>query len=109
MAAEITFPYQVPVPGVVVKIYKTPTTKGYDSFTIVYRQHGERKREVLADLDKAKKRGKQIADSLSTGRIQTADVTLEDRDAYFGAKDLLKETGVTLGAACREYAECHRL
>lgn len=109
MAAETSFPYQVPVPGVVVKIYKTPTKKGYDSFTVVYRQHGLRKREVLSDPEKAKARGKQIADLLSSGRVQTADMTLDDRDSYFHAKESLKETGLGLVPVCAEYAECYKL
>ncbi len=109
MATAAEFPYQVPLPGVVVRIYKTPTSNGYDSFTIVYRQHGVRKREVLADFDKAKKRGKQIADSLATGKVLTADMSADDREAYTYAKQLLKPTGVSLSAACQEYAECHKL
>lgn len=105
----VGFPYQVPVPGVVVKIYKTPTARGYDSFTIVYRQHGKRTREVLSDPEKAKTRGKQIADSLATGRMQAADMSMDDREAYMHAKELLKPSGVALAAACKEYAECNAM
>jgi integrase len=109
MASESAFPYQVPVPGVVVRICKTPTSNGYDSFTIVYHQDGARKREVRADFEAAKKRGKEIADSLAAGRVMAAAMTTEDREKLLAAEGAIKGIGVPLVAVCQEYAECHKL
>src|SRR5262249_42975475 len=82
---------------------------GYESFTISYYQDGKRKREVLSDFTKAKKRAKKVGGALSRGETAVAKLKLQDERAYFSARKLLKPTGVTLEAACREYAEAFKI
>ncbi|HEY5911506.1 MAG TPA: hypothetical protein VJA21_12975 [Verrucomicrobiae bacterium] len=106
---EGDFPLEIPKGGVVVRIFRNVSSKGYESFTVAYYQDGKRKREVLADLAKAKKRAKKVADRLSRGEVAAAGLKLQDERAYLNAKRLLKPTGVTLEAACREYAAAFKL
>jgi hypothetical protein len=41
--------------------------------------------------------------------VAAASLSLQDQHAYLNSKKLLKPTGVTLEAACREYAEVFKL
>lgn len=56
--------------GVSVHIYHTPTRKGakvYSGFTLAYTAAGRRKREFVADLEKARATAKAIANQLAAG------------------------------------------
>jgi integrase len=106
---EQSFPLEIPKGGVTVRIFRGVSSKGYESFTIAYYQDGKRKREVLSDLALAKKRAKKLADRLSRGEVAAGSLKLQDERAYVNAKKLLKPTGVTLEAACREYAEVFKV
>ena len=100
-----TFPMALDVSGVTGKIYFTPTTNGYDAFTLSYYQDGKRKREQFGALVAARKRGNQVLGDLSKGRIQSASMTLEQQQEYFSGEKYLEGTGVGVAAACKGYAE----
>jgi hypothetical protein len=56
--------------GVNIHIYYTPTPKGakvYSGFTLSYTAAGRRKREFVADLEKARTTAKTIANQLAAG------------------------------------------
>jgi integrase len=56
--------------GVNVHLYSTPTTKAgkvYPGHTLIYTAAGKRKREFVADLEKARTRAKEIAAQLGEG------------------------------------------
>ena len=56
--------------GVNVQLYATPAKKGakvYQGHTLVYTAAGRRKREFVADLEKARARAKEIAAQLGEG------------------------------------------
>ena len=118
--------------GVSVYIYYTPTKKNgkvYDGHTLVYTAAGKRKREFVADLEKARTTAKTIAEQLAegTGHAQTltpamvADYIAADNAARgLGHKATLAEivsdyiaaakhlpSGSTLRDAVADYAKRH--
>ena len=103
------FPLTVKAGSVSAKIYRTPTSNGYDSFTLVYWQDKTRKREAFGDLAEAKKRGGEIVGALAKGEIGAANITAQDAAAFLRAIALLQPTGVSLESACREYAEAFKV
>jgi integrase len=109
MKPEPTFPLEISKGGAVVRIFRQVSRKNYESFTVSYYQDQVRKREVLSDLAKAKRRAKKLAELLSKGEVEAASLKLQDQRAYLNAKKLLRPTGVTLEAACREYAAAVKL
>ncbi|HEV2437001.1 MAG TPA: site-specific integrase [Verrucomicrobiae bacterium] len=100
-----TFPVELGVGGVTGKVYYTPTTNGYDAFTLAYYQDRKRVREQFGSLDDARRRGNKVLEDLSEGKIQSATMTLEEQQDYFSAKKYLEGTGVGVALACRSYAE----
>ncbi len=103
------FPIMVKARSVSARIYRTPTSNGYDSFTLVYWQDKTRKREVFGDLAEAKKRGGEVVGALAKGEIGAVSLTAQDAAAFMRAIALLEPTGVSLESACREYAEFVRI
>jgi integrase len=118
--------------GVNVHLYSTPTTKAgkvYPGHTLIYTAAGKRKREFVADLEKARTRAKEIAAQLGAGighahvlsATQAADtlaalqairplgrmVTLaEVATDYVAAAKLLPE-GSTLRDAVHDFSQRH--
>ncbi len=103
------FPLIVKAGSVSARIYRTPTSNGYDSFTLVYWQDKTRKREVFGDLAVAKKRGGEVVGALSKGEIGAVNISAQDVAAFLRAVALLQPTGVSLESACREYAEAFKV
>jgi len=101
---EETFPINADRGGIKVRIYLTPTSNGYDAFTVTYYQEGKRKREQFGSLADARKRAKGITDSLVKGEVDGASMTNHDRNSYLRAIQYLEPTGVTLESACKEFA-----
>jgi len=106
---EVSVPLEITKGSAVVRIFRQVSIKNYESFTIAYYQDGKRKREVLSDFVLAKKRAKKVAERLARGEVAAASLKLQDERAYLNARKLLRPTGVTLEAACREYAEAFKL
>lgn len=106
---ELSFPLEITRGSAVVRVFRQVSTKNYESFTVAYYQDGVRKREVLSNLKLAKKRANKVAQGLSRGEVAATGLKLQDERAYLNARKLLKSTGVTLEAACREYAEAFKL
>lgn len=104
-----TFPIEANSGGIMVRIYLTPTSNGYDSFTVSYYQEGKRKREAFGSLAEARKRAKNIHDSLVSGAVQGASMTNHDREAFLHAMKHLEPIGITLESACKEYAAAYAL
>ena len=109
MKPEPSFPLEISKGSAVVRIFKQVSNKNYESFTVAYYQDQVRKREVLSDFALAKKRAKKLAELLARGETAAASLKLQDQRAYLNAKKLLRPTGVTLEAACREYAAAVKL
>lgn len=72
---EETFPINADRGGIKVRIYLTPTSNGYDAFTVTYYQDGKRQREQFGSLADARKRAKGITDSLVRGEVHGASMT----------------------------------
>jgi integrase len=103
------FPVVVREGSVSAKIYRTPTSNGYDAFTLVYWRADQRTREAFADLAAAQRRGRDVVCALAAGEIEGAGMTGQDLAAFLRANDFLKPTGITLESACKEFAEACKL
>lgn len=92
-----------------VTIYRTPVkTDGrvYESFTVVYHLHGNRRRERFNAYRKAHSRAEEIAIKLSNGERSALELTGDDRRVYLVALEALKRIpSVTLDIAIREYVD----
>ena len=103
------FPLTVKAGSVSARIYRTPTSNGYDSFTLVYWQDKTRKREAFGDLAEAKKRGGEVVGALAKGEIGAVNISAQDAAAFIRGTAYLKPTGVSLESACKEYAEFYEI
>jgi hypothetical protein len=92
MKDEVTFPLEVPSGSAVVRIFRRVSNRGYECFTITYYEDGKRKRAVLSDFAKVKKRAKKIADALGV-RHACADVTLANGNRDWLARLVVVERG----------------
>lgn len=93
----------------VAKIYATPTTNGYESFTLCYYLSGERKREAFGSLKDARSRAEQVVDDLNRGFLFSASLPNADREAYLKAKGICDSLGMSVEAVCREYVQAAKL
>jgi integrase len=106
------FPYTVRRGSLSVTIYETPT-KGYESYTLVYYQGGQRKRETSDDFLALCNRATEALDDLEEGRPTHAGaLKTSERAEFVRAKaNLLKVSAVTksppppLDVVARHYAE----
>ena len=90
-------------------IHQSPTTvdgKTYDSFTVIYYLHGERKRERFNSYSKAFAKAEEVATKLSNGEGAALELTGNDRRVYLGAIETLRCISDTpLDTAVREYVQ----
>ena len=96
------FPLTVKVGSASVKIYRGKS-RGYDLFTVVYYEHGERKRETFGNLENAKSRASEMATQIARGRAGLLTLSNADRESYLSAVSLLSPVGIPLHAAVQEY------
>jgi integrase len=89
-----------------VKIYETPT-KGYPSYTLVYYEGRQRKRESNADYDEILTRAREIVGDVETGRIQSIALSGRERESYERAMQVLSVTGQPLDVAASHYAQAY--
>ena len=95
-----------------VTIYETPT-KGYENYTLVYYQDGQRKRETSDDFTAVRNRADEVLDDLEEGRpTQAGALKTSERAEFVRAKAILfKVSAVTksppppLDVVARHYAE----
>src|SRR3954468_6118936 len=87
---EISFPftYSKPRSSFRAKIYRTPRN-GYDAFTLMYYQGGERKRVLFGSLDAAMKEADDVAKLLGSKDVDVLELRSADRAAYRRARELL--------------------
>jgi integrase len=101
------FPKEIKKGSVGVTIYETPT-KGYPSYTLVYYQKGQRKRETNADYTAILNRANEVLKDLETGRIESIALSGSQRDAYSRAMQKLPP-GVSLDVAVVHFAESYKI
>jgi integrase len=102
------FPKVIKRGSVSVTIYETPT-KGYISYTIVYYQNGQRKRETNADYTAILNRAREILGDLETGRESSASLSGAERETYSRALKSLAVTGQPLDVAVSHYAQAVKI
>ncbi|MBI4664142.1 MAG: hypothetical protein HY735_35545, partial [Verrucomicrobia bacterium] len=94
---------------VTVKIYRTKSALGYQSFQIADYSSGARKLRAFADLAQAKREAGLIADRMSQGDLDVLSLRSEDRAAYLRAVEALRGTGTPLEVAAVHYAEACKI
>ena len=105
-------PVLVKAGSVVVKIRQSPLVingKKYPSFIVDYYANGRRYRERRNTARKARALADAVVAKLVKGELQALELTGEDRRIYLLSVENLKELGVGLDAATREYAEAKKI
>ena len=100
---EITFPYTYSKHSVTVKIYKTPT-RGYDAFTVVYYQDGQRKKPTYPTFEQALAKAEEVARLLGTQHLNLIQLTSADSESYKRARAILDPLGLTVDFVAAQYA-----
>ncbi|MBM3840279.1 MAG: hypothetical protein FJ398_20405 [Verrucomicrobia bacterium] len=94
---------------VTVKIYRTRSALGYESFQMADYSSGRRKIRTFSDLLEAKKEAGLIADRMSHGDLDVLTLRSEDRAAYLRAVEALRGTGFPLEVAAVQFAEASKI
>jgi integrase len=105
-------PVLVKAGSVVVKIRQSPLVingKKYPSFIVDYYANGRRYRERRNTARKARALADAVVAKLVKGELQALELTGEDRRIYLLALENLKDIGVGLDAATREYADAKKI
>jgi integrase len=93
---------QIKAGSVTVNIYRGKS-RGYDLFTVVHYQNGQRKRKAFGSLADAKAHADDVAAQISCGQIDVLNLTSADRQSYVNALNLLRPLGMPLHSAIEEY------
>jgi len=107
---EIVFPYTRSRPGcsVSVKIYKTPRD-GYDAFTLIFYQDGQRKRVLCKSFDVATREADEVLRRFGSRDVDVLELRSADRASYQRAREILDPLKVSLEVAAAEYAHLRRM
>jgi hypothetical protein len=76
------FPYSVRQGSVSVRIYRSQSAKGYESFFVTHHLNGTRHRKSFAIWDDAYEHAQGVALKLAQGEIQVAQLTAPGRTSY---------------------------
>lgn len=130
---ERTFPVEVSLGSVSVLIYRDPqsaTTKAkksaegapangatdlplsertYDSYVVAYYDGSRRVRRRFKKFELAKAEAGLICIKLANADGTALELTGDDRRIHVAAVEFLKDTGVTLDLAAKEYAEAFKI
>lgn len=101
------FPKEIKRGSLTVTVYETPT-KGYPSFTLVYYQKGQRKRETSSDHTAILNRANEVLYDLEAGREESFSLSASDRETFTRAMKKLPP-GVALDVAVSHYAESYHI
>lgn len=105
-------PVLVKAGSVAVKIRQSPLLingKKYPSYIVDYYANGRRYRERRNTPRKARALADAVVAKLVKGELQALELTGEDRRIYLLALENLKDIGVGLDAATREYADAKKI
>jgi hypothetical protein len=91
-----------------VKVYTTPSNN-CKSYTVVYRQDGERKRPTFPTLERAKAEAELVVNRLGTAQGDVLTLTSTDRAAYLRAKEILDAVGVSIEVAAAQFAHAKKV
>lgn len=97
----------------VVKIYSV-TNRGQPSLYLSYHWAGKRGQRMLrhasqADERKARALARELAGGMHNNRPDVLEYTGDDRRTLAAAQEALSEIGVSVDAACREYAQAREV
>src|SRR4051812_39892537 len=102
-------PLKVQVGSVTVKIYRTKSATGYESFQVADYSSGKRVLRTFADEAEARREAKVIAKAISKGEAAVLSLTNQDKAAYVRALDNLKPTGTRIEIATLHFAEAFKI
>jgi integrase len=111
------FPIKFDEGGHIFTIYHTPMIKKnregveipYDCYTLAYRQGGNRRRELSADLGALRDRAKEIAEDIDAGHPESTSLRKSERDEYIGSRGVVEPLGVSLLVAATHFAEAFKI
>jgi len=102
------FPISIKVGSAIAKVYRGKS-RGYDLFTVVHYQAGQRKRETFSKLGEALARAQDVAAYIARGHANMLTLTSADRESYVVALEILRPFALPLHAAIEEYAAARKL
>lgn len=94
--------------GVKIPIYYSPYRET-ESYLLAYYSEGKRKRERAPSLPAARKRAKELIESLSKGVAHVATFTAKDAAAINTAVDILTPLDIPLTEAARQIATANEI
>ena len=106
------WPLKVKSGSVIVKIYRYErkgSRQGTFLYTISNYLSGKLERIKFTDLAKATLEAQKIANKIANQEAEVLQVDRADWRLYSLAKEALRETGVPIDVACREYAEAFKI
>jgi len=104
-----TFPFPVKRHGVTVMIYQQKSSSGYVSYQVRYYNGSRPHRVTRSNFEKAHAEAEAIAFKLAQGEADVLTLNRDDKFSYVRALEVLKDTGIPLDEAVRQFAQAHRL
>lgn len=117
------FPHKVRSGSVSVTVYRILRGNGREVFAVGWKDGATHRRQQSADLAEALREAKLKAEQLAAGRVESAHLTISERDEYQAAKERaggvplvqIVETwakardlaGADILAACQQWADRH--
>lgn len=95
--------------GVRIPIYHAPTPSGQPGFLISFYAEGKRKQERSKTLQEAELAAKTKVKELAAGTAHVGTFTVRQAAVVTDAISILKETGVPLSEAARQFAAAHKI
>jgi len=103
-----TWPKEIKSGSVTVKIYRT-IRRGEPLFCVTHYLDNRRNRKNFANADEAETEARRIANKIANSEQEVLQVSRADWRLYTLAVSALKDTGVPIDVACREYAEARKI
>jgi integrase len=103
------FPSKTPKKGKPISLGKVKTYLTGNAFTLSWYADGERKREMRSTLEDALSRAKEINKDLDAGRGHVKSFTATETALLNTCIEQLREIGVPISQAVREYVAAHRI
>ena len=99
------FPVVITEGFATVKIYRLVQKGGVTTFSVDWRQDGQRNREAFKDYSEAKIKADFVVQRLAALDAAALQLTGKDRERYLRAAEFLKPSGIAIDTAADRYAE----
>ena len=99
------FPVVVTEGFATVKIYRLVQKGGVTTFSVDWRQDGQRNRQAFKEYSEARVKAEFIVQRLAANDAAALQLTGRDRERYLRAAELLKPYGIAIDTAADQYAQ----